>query len=346
MQNPNAMQRSSILLAATLAAAGAFAQCPATVGTYDGTPEAGNPHTPFATNTGSSNARGHRVQYIYPAGELLAAGLCAGPITHIAFKAIDTDYAQVGPDGVPGTGDDGFVCHLLTDVRIGHMTLNDFGPTVISSVAALTVDWDPVVESSPNVNTNATLPFLVMAGWVEFPLLTNGFVWDGTSNVVVDVSWVRNFVVGVSPKVELQEGLSYTATKWVQAVLPDLSHGNAYQDNPMGTNTATGTTTTRPVTRFDSGSFNVVVGEPGTTATTISADQASHVLVITRPAQATAWDIVVLDAAGRAIAAERWAAGTEVLRVPIPVGHTGAAIAVATDANGAPIALGTVVFAL
>ncbi len=33
--------------------------------------------------------------------------ICKGPITHIAFKAIDTDYAQVGPDGVPGTGDDG-----------------------------------------------------------------------------------------------------------------------------------------------------------------------------------------------------------------------------------------------
>lgn len=338
------MQRSLTLLAAALCAAGSWAQCPSTVGTYDGTPEPGNAHTPFATNTGSNNSRAQRVQYIYPVGELLAAGLCAGPITDIAFKALTTDVSQPGTDGVVGTGDDGpLTCQLLVDVRLGHSPLNDFGPVVAISGTPLSVDWDSVVEASPNVHLNASLPRTIVAGWVDLPLTTNGFVWDGSSNVVVDVSWARNAINGLSPAVELQEGLTYTATKWVLSVMFGVSHGNTYDDNPLSASTATGTTVTRPVTRFNNGLLSAVVGAPAI-APQVRADEAGHTLIITRADAAQDWTVDLVDAAGRLMGTERMAAGTTVLRVPMPAGHSGVVVATATDVSGARSMLGRAVF--
>lgn len=321
-----------------------WAQCPATVGTYDGTPELGNAHTPFATNTGMSTARGQRVQYIYPASELLAAGLCAGAITDLAFKALQTDVSDPGPDGVLGTIDDGPLrCDMVTEVRMGHTALADFGAAVSSSSSPLSVDWEASVGAGPAVNVNWSLPFTVQTGWVEFPLMVNGFVWDGVNNLVIEVAWLRNAVVGLSPAVELQEGLAYTATKWVQAVMPNLNHGNTYQDNPLTINTQTGTTTTRPVTRFNNGSLSAVVGAPSAIPQ-VCADEADRAVVITRAEADQDWGVDLLDAAGRLIATERMASGTTALRIPMPAGHTGVVVATATDASGARTTLGRVVF--
>lgn len=339
------MQRSVTLPAAVLCITGAWAQCPATVGTYDGTPEQGNAHTPFATNTGMINARGHRVQYIYPASELLAAGLCAGPITDLSFWALETDVAEPGADGIVGTFDDGWnTCAVLADLRLGNSSLTDFGPAVASSTTALSVDWDAAVEASANVHTNSGVPRTVVSGWISFAVATNGFVWDGTSNLIVDVSWLRNFVVGLSPAVQLQEGLAYTATKWVQAVQANINHGNSYQDNPLVVNMVTGSTTTRPVTRFNnSAPAAVVVGAPAVAAQ-VRADEAGHALIITRADAAEDLNVDVVDAAGRLIATERMAAGTAVLCVPMPVGHSGVAVVTATSASGTRTTLGRVVF--
>lgn len=339
------MQRSLTLLAAALSAAGSWAQCPSIVGTYDGTPEPGNAHTPFATNTGSMLARGQRVQYIYPANELLAAGLCAGPITDVAFWALQTDVAQPGLDGIVGNGDDGpNTCALLADLRLGNSLLADFGPPVASSTTALSVDWDAAAEASANLHTNSSLPRTVVSGWISFPVAANGFEWDGSSNLIVDISWVRNFVNGLSPSVQLQEGLAYTATKWVCAASPNILHGNTYQDDPLSTNTTTGTTLTRPVTRFNnSAPAAVVVGAP-TTVTQVLADETGQALIITRADAAKDWTVDLVDAAGRLIASERMAAGTTVVRIPMPTGHSGVVLAMATDASGERMMLGRAVF--
>lgn len=338
------MLRSFTLLTTALGAATTLAQCPSTIGAYDGTPEAGNPHTPFATNTGSNNARGQRVQYIYPASELIGAGLCAGPITDIAFKALQTDVSDPGPDGVLNTGDDGPIrCDLLADLRLGHTSLDNFGPPVSSSSLPLSVDWETNAESSANLHVNSYLARTVEIGWVEFPLTSGGFVWDGVNNLVIEVAWLRNTVVGLSPAVELQEGLSYTATKWVQATLPNLNHGNTFQDNPLSVNTVTGTTTTRPVTRFNNGSL-ATLAVPLPTTASVYADVAGSALVIARSDAAHDWTVELVDAAGRLIATERMTVGTSVLRMPLPVGYSGVVMAAAADARGVHTSLGRAVF--
>lgn len=337
------MKRFSTVLAAVLCNLGAWAQCPSTVGAYDGTPEPGNPHTPFATNTGISNARGQRVQYIYPANELSAAGLCAGPISDIAFKALQTDVSDPGPDGIMNTSDDGPLrCDLLIDVRLGHTSLADFGPVVVSSATPLTVDWEPAVESGPNLFVNSILPRTVEAGWVEFPLTSNGFVWDGISNLVIDVAWLRNAVVGLSPAVELEEGMAYTATKWVQATMMNLSHGNTFEDNPLTANTLTGTTTTRPVTRFNNSSLSAPMAAPAASYH-VRPDETGHGVIVSRGDAGREWSIDLFDAAGRLITSARMAAGTTTLHIPLSTGRSGVVLATATDASGARMMLGRAV---
>jgi hypothetical protein len=211
-------------------------------GVYDGTPVAGNPNTPFATNTGLNNRRGHRVQYIYPASELLAAGLCQGPITKFSFYALSNDQPIVG--ATPGSD-------ILVDVRMGNSLLANFGAFTASSPVPLAVNWDAATEGSGNINQFAATAILVQLGWVDFTLSGAGFPWDGTSNLILDISWARSATIGLSPAVQLEEGLPYTATKWVQVTAnADINHGRTYQDNPLTVNATTGNTNSRPVTRF------------------------------------------------------------------------------------------------
>ncbi len=218
-------------------------------GTYDGSQIVGNENTPFATNTGTSvnggnNRRGFRVQYIYPAAELIAAGLCAGPITKFSFYALSNDQGIVG--ATPGAD-------ILVDVRMGNSALANFGASVVSQTIPLSVNWDAVTEASGNINAGSGTAILVQNGWVDFTLTGAGFNWNGASNLIIDVSWARSATIGLSPPVQLEEGLGYTATKWVQVITPpatNISHGNTYQDNPLTAGANTGNTFTRPVTRF------------------------------------------------------------------------------------------------
>ena len=212
-----------------------------TKGVYDGSPVAGNANTPFATNTGSNTRLGHRVQYIYPASELLAAGLCPGLITQFSFYANTNDVACTPGVNCPD---------VIIQVRMGNSALANFGPLVASVNTPLTVDWDAPTEASANINAQLTAT-LVQQGWMVFNLTGAGFNWTG-GNLIIDVSWLRAASIGNSPTVQLEEGLTYTATKWVQATVGgNISAGWTYQDNPMaGATNTTGTTQNRPVTRF------------------------------------------------------------------------------------------------
>lgn len=221
-------------------------------GIWNGTTVTGNANTPFPTNTASNNRRGFRAQYIYPATELINSGLCQGLITKFSFYAISSDVGiSAGPDGTFGTADDVPGADIKVDVRMGNSGLANFGPYVASQATALTVDWDNITEGSAQINATAATPILVSGGWMDFTLSGAGFNWNGVSNLIIDVSWVRNTTIGNSPPVQLETGLSYTATKWVQVTSgSDINHGNTYQDNPLTLNATTGTTQNRPVTRF------------------------------------------------------------------------------------------------
>lgn len=218
----------------------------------------GNVVTPFPTNTGSNNRRGFRTQYIFPASELLAAGLCAGPITKFSFYVLQNDGLGCSPSL--------FNCpDLKIDIRMGHTALSNFGPYVATSATPLSVDWDPAVEASAQLNTQAANPLLVSSGWMDFTLSGGGFNWNGVSNMIIDVSWLRATTNGNSPAVQNEPALAYTASKWMQITSgSDITHGNSFQDND-GSNQMTtgnpglpvvqpgavqGTTFYRPVTRF------------------------------------------------------------------------------------------------
>lgn len=223
---------------------------------------AGNANTPYPTNTGSVNLRGFRAQYIYPAAELLASGLCAGPITRISFYAIQADLAtQPGPDGILGTSDD-LAPDIAVDIRMGTTAQNNFGPANAGQTTPIAgFDWVAAVEASANIHANSGISSPVQIGWRDFTLTGAGFNWDGINNLVVDVSWVRAATFGNSPPVELETGLTYTATKWMRATSGVwTNHGRQYQDNLMGNmqigginvngQATQGTTQNRPVTRF------------------------------------------------------------------------------------------------
>jgi len=212
-----------------------------TKGIYDGSPVAGNPSTPFATNTGSNTRLGHRVQYIYPGAELLASGLCPGNITKFSFYANVNELACTPLVNCPD---------IIVQIRMGNTAQANFGPLVASQNTPLTVNWDAPTEASANLNANLG-PILVQQGWIDFTLTGAGFPWTG-GNLVLDVSWLRASAIGSSPSVQLEEGLTYTATKWVQATVGgNPAAGWTYQDNPMaGLTNTTGTTQNRPVTRF------------------------------------------------------------------------------------------------
>lgn len=283
-------------------------------GIYDGSPVASTPvsgpmHTPFMTNTGANNRQGYRVQYIYPASELLAAGLCPGFITKFSFYVLTSENPCTPNVNCPD---------VKIDIRMGNTALATFGPNVVSSAAPTAVAWDAPTEAAGSIYATSGFQELISTGWKDFDLwgyisctttagsttvttgstaglaigngiqgpgipssppvtiasivnattftistaatvsgtnlfgcsAISGFNWTG-GNLVIDLSWQRATTIGNSPSVQLEEGLAYGATKWVQVTTSfNPSHGNTYQDNPLTANATNGVTNTRPVTRF------------------------------------------------------------------------------------------------
>ncbi len=305
-------------------------QCPdISVGTYDGTPLLGNENTPFPTNTGSNDRRGARRQYIYPASELLAAGVCAGPIQRITFYGLDREFPCDPNVNCPS---------LMVDLRIGNSALTDFGPFVEEQNTPLSVDWDAATEASTTMNSFSGIPFVVDTGMIHFQLTGAGFQWNGVSNIVVDISWVRAAPNGNSPPVALVENLPYTACKWVQVTSSfSLSHGNTYQDNPLPANATTGTTFNRPVTTFNSTaevalamSDDARTDELGTYFDPITGDA-----VVSRTGDVKGnWTVICTDVMGRMMAQGVLPAGTSLLRIPMGAKYAGVVVLFAIDAAG------------
>ncbi|MBL0044949.1 MAG: hypothetical protein IPP33_11325 [Flavobacteriales bacterium] len=211
-----------------------------TLGTVTDAVGAGqNPNTPFNTNTGPGNLRkGHHVQYLYPASELLAAGLCQGRISAVSMYVLGTD-----PNGAPGAD-------MKIEIRMKHTALNTF----LANNWEPTALWGTGAGSYTPCNSDSLISFLAQPGWKQWNFEPSCFVWDGVQNVVIDLCWYKSPTIGTSPKVNLEVGLPYQATKWVTWTVgndPTDRHGRTYRDNPLSVGAAVGTTNNRPVTRFN-----------------------------------------------------------------------------------------------
>lgn len=314
------------------------AQCSAIAGVYDGSPIPGNHYTPYATNTGSLNRRGFRAQYLYPAAELLAAGLCPGPISCISFNALEDDLlAGPGPDSIPGTADDTQDCELHIDLRIGQSVLTSFGQAVDVSDTAVPGWWDVAVALSTNMNTQWSTSSTVHAGWNDYSLMGQGFIWDGAHNIIIDLSWQRGIVGGLSPAVELEENLPYTASKWVQVTSGvGISHGNTYSDSALPLGGTTGITNTRPVTRFNCVAAVGMTSREHPFAFTGHWDAAQGAVVIAIPEAQTGRTFHLSDAAGRTLSTVRSAAGQASVALPVPSASCGV-LFVSTEAADRPL---------
>jgi hypothetical protein len=139
----------------------------------------GNADTPFPTAVG----RGSKVQYIFRANELINFGLCAGPITEVAFRVI-TDDTQASSYNI--------------FVRIANRSL----PT-----PQFTTQWDVAARTSGV--RGQILGLVASSGWFAIGL-TNPFVWNGVSDIVLDVSYLRSTVAGNSPPVLLTANTGFT----------------------------------------------------------------------------------------------------------------------------------------
>lgn len=114
---------------------------------------------------------GAKTQYIIRASELIQAGLTAGPITNLGFEPTNSGQTYQG-----------------FYVQIGHTTATTAPTTTfipntgLSFVYAGTEANDGFTPVGGIVNN---LTFGTGAG------TTSSFVWDGTSNIVISISWSR-----------------------------------------------------------------------------------------------------------------------------------------------------------
>ncbi|MCB0793301.1 MAG: hypothetical protein KDB88_01070 [Flavobacteriales bacterium] len=211
--------------------------CPGAPGTTEGgtntgqTPAAGVARlqqTPFPTGA-TAAASGSKVQYLFLASELSAPpfNLCAGLITQLSIVALDDD-----PNGPPPPG-----AALNFEIRVGNTLLNTM------------TNWDPGVSASGARFSQAT--YIVGGGTNVFPL-SPAFNWNGTANIIIEITYKKAGVAGISPRVFLTQGLPFNATRYGYHTTNTVFHGNQFTDAPVlpsGLNL--GVNTTRPVFGFN-----------------------------------------------------------------------------------------------
>jgi len=131
-----------------------------------------------ATNSSSTGASffpgfwgGAKTQYIVKASELAAAGLSAGPITSIGFEPTDSGQTYQG-----------------FNVSLGSTSATSAPTTTFIPNTGLSLVYVGTQANggfTPTANTVNNLAFGTGTG------TSTSFNWDGTSNVVVSISWSR-----------------------------------------------------------------------------------------------------------------------------------------------------------
>ncbi|MGB3525286.1 MAG: hypothetical protein WBB32_04900 [Flavobacteriales bacterium] len=204
-----------------------------------------NVYSPFATNFAGAAEGNYRVQYLYRNDELLASGLCfPATISEIAFFCLDEE--SLSP-----------LVTITGEVRAGvpsafsglNTPSSYFGGNHSAPYMADNIRTSPILNAFSGLSTSQ--------GWISFPF-TSSITLGLNDNLIIDVVWRRNNVVGVGPKVELEDP-GYTCTKWL--VQPNGGAGAANRaamdDNTLGplptpivAPTSINPHSKRPVTRF------------------------------------------------------------------------------------------------
>lgn len=112
---------------------------------------------------------GAKTQYIIRASELIAAGLSAGPITSLGFEPTNSGQTYQG-----------------FNVRLGSTSATTAPSTTFIPNSGLSLVYTGTLANNgftPVANTVNNLTFGTGTG------TASSFVWDGTSNIVVSISW-------------------------------------------------------------------------------------------------------------------------------------------------------------
>lgn len=153
---------------------------------------------------------GIKSQYIIPASELTAAGLTAGNITSVALN--------IGTVGGPYNG---FTIHVGTT-------------TATNLSAGLDASALTQVYSNPSLAMTASS--------LNTFTFSTPFAWNGTSNVIVQLSWSNNNGGGTSSEIRY-DNTAYVATAYYRG-------DNMTPATILSGTTATGTRSTRPKMTF------------------------------------------------------------------------------------------------
>ena len=288
------------------------------VGTYSGSPLVGNENTPFPTNTGSNIRRAAHTHFSVRTEELTAAGLCPSNIIGLTLEALQGDLTGPGPDGVPGTLDD-FIdqCQLRIDVRLGHTTQTSF----YDEGTMTPLPMDSAVMTSSNIHINSTLAMYIAEGPLELALYPDSFIWNGVEDLVLDISWFRNPLNGLSPQLRMDDEVGFMCTRWIQ-IVDELSigHGNTLTDNPLPPQASTGIHANRPVITFQtSDGLSTAIGQMPSSAASFGWDPLASAVVVTRADALGATTITCYDGVGRVLGVQRIPSG--VARTTIPMDH-------------------------
>ncbi len=192
-----------------------------------------------ATNSSSSGASffpgawgGAKTQYIITASELITAGISAGPITSLGFEPTNSGQTYQG-----------------FNVRMGHTTANVAGTNFIANTALSLVYTGTLTDQgfTPVANTVNNLTFGTGTG------TASNFVWDGTSNVVVSISWSRVPAAATATSTTMKvDNVGFVSTNYT---LADNLTPTAMAD----VMTTFGTTSNRPRFTFNG---QVICGSP------------------------------------------------------------------------------------
>lgn len=185
--------------------------------------------TPFPTSQ-STYICGSRVQYLILASELSAPpfDLCTGWITSIGFISLDDDPLSPTPVA------------LNLNIKVE--------ATASNSLTGI----DNALNAA--VNRYSVNNFVVTQGQIDFTL-TSPFFWNGASNLIVEVNYLKSSGTGISPRVNLTTGLGFQATAFAYLAATSLNPtpGSSYTTTPLNPNVSGftyATNNTRPVIRI------------------------------------------------------------------------------------------------
>lgn len=179
--------------------------------------------TPFPTGA----AVGSKTQYLFRASELTAFGLCPGNITEIAFFVLDDDNLSPSPGAA-----------ITAEVRIN--------ATALAQLPLAPAPLDAATSASP---VRGTLVNQVVGSGVLPITLTVPFNWNGATNIIVEICWSRSSVVGNSPRVQMDNGLTpgrWTSYAYYNGAFPGCQIDNSTPPTAVKGNLATA----RAVIRF------------------------------------------------------------------------------------------------